>query len=62
MRPLCCHWQVLLAIYFFLAGWLLSQSRRLWIMPATSAVFALVWAAADAACSALPPKFRCGAA
>ncbi|KAK9821949.1 hypothetical protein WJX81_001503 [Elliptochloris bilobata] len=50
--------QVLLAIYFFLAGWLLSQSRRLWIMPAASAVFAVIWAGADAACSALLAMYR----
>ena len=54
--------QVLLAIYFFLAGWLLSQSRRLWIMPAASAVFALIWALTDAACAALLTTYRCVAA
>lgn len=54
--------QVLMAIYFFLAGWLLSQSRRLWIMPAASAVFAVIWALTDAACTALLKTYRCAAA
>lgn len=51
--------QALLAIYFFLAGWLLSQSRRLWVMPAASAGFAAAWAATDAALAALLAAYRC---
>ena len=50
--------QVLLAIYFFLAGCVVSQSRMLWVMPAASAVFACALALTAAASSALSSSYR----
>lgn len=51
--------QVLLAIYFFLAGCVVSQSRMLWVMPAASAVFACILASVAAASSLLSSAYRC---
>ncbi|BDA46075.1 probable cyclopropane-fatty-acyl-phospholipid synthase at C-terminar half [Coccomyxa sp. Obi] len=50
--------QVLLAIYFFLAGCVVSQSRMLWVMPAASAVFACILATVAAASSLLSSSYR----
>lgn len=50
--------QVLLAIYFFLAGCVVSQSRMLWVMPAASAVFACIMATVAAASSLLSSSYR----
>jgi hypothetical protein len=50
---------VLLAIYFFLAGCVVSQSRMLWVMPAASAVFACILASIAAASSLLSSAYRC---
>ena len=49
---------MLLAIYFFLAGCVVSQSRMLWVMPAASAVFACVLALTAVASSALSSSYR----
>ena len=51
--------QVLLAIYFFLAGCVVSQSRMLWVMPAASAVFACILACVSAASTLLSSSYRC---
>ncbi|EIE24233.1 cyclopropane fatty acid synthase [Coccomyxa subellipsoidea C-169] len=50
--------QVLLAIYFFLAGCVVSQSRMLWVMPAASAVFACILACVSAASTLLFSSYR----
>ena len=40
LAPLCSpSVQVLLAVYFFLAGVAVSKSRSLWVMPLTSVVY-----------------------
>ena len=49
---------MLLAIYFFLAGCVVSQSRMLWVMPAASAVFACALALTAVASSALSSSYR----
>ena len=59
-RTPCTANQVLLAIYFFLAGCVVSQSRMLWVMPAASAVFACALAVTAATSSALSSSYRCG--
>ena len=55
--PACA--QVLLALYFFLAGCMVSQSRLMWLVPAASASFALLFAAVSHASSMLSSTFRC---
>lgn len=55
--PACA--QVLLALYFFLAGCMVSQSRLMWVVPAASASFALLFAAVSHASSMLSSTFRC---
>ncbi len=50
--------QVLLAVYFFLAGCVVSQSRMLWVMPAASALFACALALTAVASSALSSSYR----
>ena len=57
-RGLACA-QVLLALYFFLAGCMVSQSRLMWVVPAASASFALLFAAISHASSMLSSTFRC---
>ena len=58
-RPACAlPGQVLLAVYFFLAGCVVSQSRTLWVMPAASAVFACALALTAGASSALSSTYR----
>jgi hypothetical protein len=51
---------VLLAIYFFLAGCVVSQNRMLWVMPAASAVFACLLALTAAVSSLLSSSYRQG--
>ena len=55
--PACV--QVLLALYFFLAGCMVSQSRLMWVVPAASASFALLFATVSHASGMLSSTFRC---
>lgn len=50
--------QVLLAIYFFLAGCVVSQNRMLWVMPAASTIFACLLALTAALSSLLSSSYR----
>ena len=50
--------QVLLALYFFLAGCMVSQSRMMWVVPAASALFAALFAAVSHASDVLSSLFR----
>ena len=52
-RAVGLHVQVLLAVYFFLAGCIVSQSRMMWVVPAASAFFACLFAAVSHASSML---------
>lgn len=50
-----------MALYFFLAGLLVSRHPRMWLLPAASSAMALVAAAAHFASLALVPCYRCAA-
>ena len=49
---------MLLAVYFFLAGCIVSQSRMMWVAPAASAFFACLFAAVSHASSMLSSTYR----
>lgn len=49
---------MLLAVYFFLAGCIVSQSRMMWVAPAASALFACLFAAVSHASSMLSSTYR----
>ena len=50
--------QVLLAVYFFLAGCIVNQSRMMWVAPAASASFACLFAAVSHASNMLSSSYR----
>jgi hypothetical protein len=56
----CSLPQALLAVYFFLAGLAVNQQQLLWIVPLSSACFALCFYAVTAAAMAGLPAIRCG--
>lgn len=50
--------QLLMALYFFLAGLLVGRGPHMWLLPAASFAMALVAAAAHVASQALVPSYR----
>ena len=53
-------WQVLLAVYFFLAGAAVSQGPRLWLIPLASITCAGSLAVLALVLTALSPSYRYG--